>query len=100
MFLAIQLASNEFQGAFANIVPQIATLFNAGTSGVGERVALAELQLVASPIEGDHFVHGGRVGATLARDICSHQPKKNKKPIRRHDQISLIMTHASNKPKI
>lgn len=69
VFLALQFTGDELQCAPGNVVPQVAALLDASVSGFGKCVALVQLQVVASAIEGDHFVERGRVGATLPRDI-------------------------------
>ena len=69
VFFAFELTLDEFHGRFGDIVPQIAALFDAGSSGVGERVAFAQLQFVARPVEGHHFVDGRRVCTTLPRYV-------------------------------
>lgn len=76
VFLAFQFAGDELQSAASDVVPQVASLFQTTASRLRERVALVQLQVVASAIECHHLIERSRIRATLPRDIL-----KKKQPL-------------------
>lgn len=77
VFLAFQFAGDELQSAASDVVPQVASLFQTTASRLRERVALVQLQVVASAIECHHLIERSRIRATLPRDIL----KKKQQPL-------------------
>ena len=69
MFPALQFPNDELKGAFADVIPQVASLLEARTTSFSERVAFVELQVVAGAVERHNIIQSRRVRATLPRHI-------------------------------
>lgn len=56
MFLALQFADDELHSALTDVVPEVSPLLEARPARLSERVPFRQLEIVAGPIKGDHFI--------------------------------------------